>query len=111
MSRRDLNDAPQGSATKWLLGGAAPIAIAAFGTWVLLSGRIVIYSHGHRVEFEGLEASAWGVLILAAAAFMHCHFLWGNSNRLAPYADLGKLAALVGVVVSAGYLALSVFAF
>lgn len=56
------------------------------------------------MEFQGVDATAWGVLFLAMAATAHCHFFWGNVDRLAPFSDLGKCAALLVLVLTVGFL-------
>jgi len=109
MGVHDLNDAPQGGAPKWILGVVLPGLMAGYAIAILAKGRFALNSRAGPVEFHGSDAAAWGVLIVAAAAGIHCHFFWGNTTALAQYADLGKAASFLLVALSAAYLAWRVF--
>jgi hypothetical protein len=99
------DDAPQGAVEKWIYGALGPLMAAWYSGVVIARGSVWIPSRtGGSVEFHGTDATAWGVLFLAMAATAHCHFLWGNTERLAPFSDLGKCASLIVLVLTVAYL-------
>ena len=110
MSLDDLNDAPQGGVPKWILGAFAPLVAARVGLLVMGRGHITIHGRGGPVEFRGIDATAWGLLILGAAGAAHCHYFWGNTDLLAAYADIGKIGSLALLIVAACFLFWRVFA-
>ena len=40
---------------------------------------------------HGSDAVAYGVAVLGAGVFLHCHYFWGNSQKLVEYSILGKM--------------------
>jgi hypothetical protein len=106
----DLNDAPQGGVPKWIFGAIGPLTGGCFGIAVIARGHITIPTRqAVAAEFHGGDATAWGLLIVAAACAAHCHYFWGNTDLLAPYADLGKVASLGVLAISAAFLFWRVF--
>ena len=47
------------------------------------------------MPLSGWDAIVFGIAVLGAALFMHAHYFWSNSNRLAEYAELGKVIGLL----------------
>lgn len=100
-----MDDTAPDLTRKWLLGALLPLALASYGISVLDRGQIVILVRGGGIAvFQHGEAVAWGWLILSAALAAHFTWFWSNSNRLAPYAGLGRAAALLLLIGCAGYL-------
>ncbi len=95
---------PIGPVPRWAGGVAVPVAVLAYGLRVLLSGHATLAGRGISTAVHGPDAAAIGLAAASAAAFLHCHYFWGNVDRLAPWADVGKAAGLIGLIASLGYL-------
>jgi len=96
-----FDDEPMGDAwSKWGLGIVVPSLIATYGlSRVVLRHAVLFGRRGFSMPLSGWDAVVFGFAILGAALFMHAHYFWSNSNRLAEYAELGKVIGfLVGVV-------------
>ena len=95
-----FDDEPLGDAwSKWGLGIAVPSLIAAYGLSRVILRHAVLYGRrGTSMPLSGWDAVVFGIAILGVALCMHAHYFWSNSNRLAEYAELGKvIGLLVGV--------------
>ena len=92
-----FDDEPMNDAwTKWGLGVVVPSLIAAYGLSRVILRHAVLYGRrGASMPLSGWDAIVFGIAILGAALFMHAHYFWSNSNRLAEYADLGKVIGLL----------------
>jgi hypothetical protein len=91
---------------KKVLGLGAPLLISAYGascallprTWALRTRPLEI------VEWRGTRAVAFGCLLLSLAAVMHCHWFWSSHPRWHGFGQIGKIAALIGVIASVVWL-------
>lgn len=92
----------QGPFYKWVLGTAVPIALLYLGTTVVIEQHVV-YGRA-RENLVGVNAIASGVSTVSAAAFLHCHFFWGNLYDEAWPAVLGKIVSLCGFIGGIGFL-------
>lgn len=93
----DLDDEPMGDAwSKWGLGVVVPSLIATYGLSRVILRHAVLYGRrGASMPLTGWDAIVFGIAVLGAALFMHAHYFWSNSNRLAEYAELGKVIGLL----------------
>lgn len=93
----DLGDEPMGDAwSKWGLGVVVPILIATYGLSRAILRHVVLFGRrGSSMPLSGWDAVVFGIAVLGVALFMHAHYFWSNSNRLAEYAELGKVIGLL----------------
>lgn len=99
------DDPPRDWWAKWVLGAAVPGLIAFVGMRCIVTGYA--WLPRRRMLQRSLElhgaAGAWvGVALVAAALFLHVHYLWNNVDRLTPFADVAKTASLLGFVAALG---------
>jgi hypothetical protein len=104
----DWADIPaSGPLPQWLGGIIIPVALLAYGIsrivvrHAILGGRIPIDLHGP-------TAVALGIASLSLGVFLHCHYFWGNLYHLSAAAVLGKIVALIGFIISVGYIIVQV---
>lgn len=98
------DDAMSDAWSKWGLGVVVPSLIAAYGLSRVILRHAVLYGRrGTSMPLSGWDAVVFGIAIIGAALFMHAHFFWSNSNRLAEYADLGKVVGLLVGVAGIGF--------
>jgi hypothetical protein len=101
---------PQGPFFRWILGVSVPLAMVGLAARALVR-REVNFSGRVAITLHGTNAVAFGVAIVAAAVFLHCHYYWGNVYNQAWFAVLGKIisacafiAGLATVIVRVGVL-------
>jgi len=103
---------PQSAFHKWALGVALPAAIFAYGIWVLLTREAQVGGHMNpgqiTMTLHGSNAVAYGVAVLSAALFLHCHYFWGNIYNQAWLAVLGKIISACGFIAAIGFLCVRV---
>jgi hypothetical protein len=51
-------------------------------------------------EVHGLDAVLIGLAVFFVAAFAHFHWFWSSHQRLSRYYEIGKVAALLGLIAS-----------
>jgi len=98
---------PQSGWAKWLGGALLPLLPlwGAIHCWVTQKGFFPGWRFGHRFsgyDLTGTQAIILGVLLFAIAAFIHLHYFWGNSRKLAPFMELSKIVSglvAVGCIV------------
>jgi hypothetical protein len=105
----------QGFGPKWFGGALTPLLIAAYATSVLVAGEGTIpgrgmWRSGSRLTVHGTDAIAYGMALLGAAAFLHCHYFWGNTRNLDQYSSLGKAVSALAFIVGIGWVAYRVLA-
>jgi hypothetical protein len=91
---------------RWILGVAAALPIGGDGlycvlarhAWVLTTRPLGLH------ERHGADAVAVGGALLFLAAFVHCHWFWSGHLRWHGYGQIGKVVAIIGVIVSIGWL-------
>lgn len=99
------DDPPQGPFPKWFWGCVVPLAVAAYAIWVITSGEGTLPGRYHRrLVLHGTDATLYGIAWLAGALFTHAHYFWGNTDKLAPFSPVGKVAGLLVFVGSAAAL-------
>ena len=93
----NFDDEPMGDTwSKWVLGVVVPSLIAIYGFSRVILRHAVLYGRrGASMPLSGWDAVVFGIAIVGAALFMHAHYFWSNSNRLAEYAELGKVIGLL----------------
>lgn len=95
------DDPPSGAFPKWFGGAVVAGIIAIYGLSAVFTQEAILPRRGLNRNYvlEGTNAVIYGVAVLGAAIFVHCHCFWGNSKKLAEYFILGKMvgAGLFGV--------------
>jgi hypothetical protein len=97
---------------QWFAGIGLATLVAGYAVRCLVTGHAMFLSGRpiRFVEFHGLSATAIGGLYLCIAAFMHMHWFWTASPRFWGYAQLGKMIAALGVIVSLVFFFVAVLA-
>lgn len=100
----DWEDQPgQGPFYQWGLGSLLPAGM-------LLYGVSILYTHAgtfgtrNSMVLHGHCADAYGVAVIAAAIFVHCHYFWGNIYNEAWFAVLGKILAAMAFIAAVVFL-------
>jgi len=110
----NLSDVASGDRVlAWVVGIAGAVALGIYGV-ICVAGQTATLVGGRPVrvvEYAGSAAVALGITYMSVACFMHCHFFWSHSQRFHGYAQIGKLAALAGIVGGTGYFIVQVFVF
>jgi len=102
------DDPPSGFLPKWFGGAAAPLIIGLYGASILIAqqarmpGRRMFRPSGSTLL--GGDAVAYGIAVLGAAIFLHCHYFWGNTKNLAEYSILGKMIGAAVFIGGIGWL-------
>jgi hypothetical protein len=95
------DDPPSGAFPKWFGGAVVAGIIAIYGLSAVVNQEATLPRRGISRSYvlEGASAVVYGVAVLGVAIFVHCHYFWGNSKKLAEYFILGKMigAGLFGV--------------
>ncbi|MCA9214421.1 MAG: hypothetical protein KDB27_15220 [Planctomycetales bacterium] len=96
-----------------LIGIVAAAALAIYGSTCIVTQHATFI--GSRplkvVSYAGIPAICLGVAYIAAALFMHCHFVWFSDSRFHAIGEIGKLISAAGVVLAIVYLLYYVIAF
>ena len=101
----DWEDQPKQSAFhKWVLGIALPGAFLFYGIWIVLTRAAQFSGNQSTMELRGYNALAYGIAIISAAVFLHCHYFWGNVYNQAWFAVLGKIVAACGFIAALVFL-------
>ncbi|MCE9533171.1 MAG: hypothetical protein K8T89_18900 [Planctomycetes bacterium] len=97
---------------KWACGIGFPVLLTVWAARVMYVlhfslylpsvGRRSLGRVGHHIDLTGTEAWWLALAMFGGAAFAHFHFFWTNHSQLVPYADLGKVASMITVVVGMG---------
>ena len=98
------DEPPQGFGPKWFGGAATPLLLAGYAISVLLTAQATLPSRGWRFHIQGLEAVAYGIALMGAAVFFHCHYFWGNTRDWDQYSPLGKGAGAMVFIGGIGVL-------
>jgi len=89
---RGSNDA----AVNWFVGVVVSLALAAYGLWVLASGRVIVRGrYGGALSLTGFDAMLYGICVLALAVTIHVFSAWPRIDRLADYTGPAAGTALV----------------
>ncbi len=102
----DLDREPEGDRwEKWIGGVIAPLPLAAWGLYWIITRHAVLRGRGGPTVLEGGGAVAAGLTVLFLALCLHFHYFWGlnesaTMRRFHPY---GKALALLGLILSLSY--------
>jgi len=97
---------------RWILGAAAAGMLAAYGGYCLVTQQALLPRTRPLglAEWSGGIAVAVGCLYISTAAFMHSHWFWSGHPTWHGLGQLGKLASLLGVLASFGWMLFQFFA-
>jgi hypothetical protein len=84
-----------GEPTRWLGGVGLAALPAYYGLQCIVTGKGEFGTTFFRNDVHGVAAVVMGFGWLAIGAFLHFHFFFGLSPRLAPYSETGKRIAIV----------------
>lgn len=90
-------ESPQGPLPKWGGGVVAPLACLGYAVFCLVRGEARL-GRGTGYPIYGGDVVVYALALFCVAWVVHVHFFWGNSERLEPYAGLGKVVGMVGFV-------------
>lgn len=96
-----------GSTFSRIVGGVlAPLVLGGFGLHACWVGHAVLVGkYGEKLELSGPDALVFGAALLAAATFLHFHFVWATVERLYVWAGVGKALSLLALIGGLGYVA------
>jgi hypothetical protein len=101
------DDPPSGILAKWFGGAFVPAGIGLYALSAIISQEARLprrsYSSSAGLLLGG-DAVAYGIALLGAAIFVHCHYFWGNSKRLVEYFILGKMIGAAAFIGGVGWL-------
>ena len=89
---------------KWIGGVLLPILLTGYGVSCAITQHAVMTDNYISMEIGGQRAIAYGIAAISVGLLLHFHYFWANIQRLAPFAMLGKIPSLVGLIVGVGYL-------
>ena len=95
--------------SKWFGGIIIPVLAFVYGAHDCIEKQAVLiivqrYGGSSRTELIGDEAVALGLAWISAACFLHVHYYWTASPRLAVLSHLGKIISVLGIIGSLSYL-------
>ena len=112
LGRDSLTDFPDPTCwSKWVYGVITPVLLLAWGAhaciekqavWIWIIGER--FSGRNRIELFDDQAVAFGLAWISFACFLHVHYYWTASPRLAVLSELGKTVSALGLIGSLGYL-------
>lgn len=106
-----LTDPPSGGPIQmWFVGAGLSAIVGFYGLSCCFAQRAVtlnITSRGYQplgpgllVEITGVHAVTFGLLVACIGLFIHFQWFWGNHKRLLAFYEIGKYAAVMGVVAA-----------
>jgi hypothetical protein len=101
------DDPPSGFLAKWFGGAAFPLVIGLYSLSILVTQQATLPRRGFRrsgSQLLGGDAVAYGIAVLGAAMFLHCHYFWGNSQKLGEYSIVGKMVGAATFIGGIGWL-------
>ncbi len=118
----DLAGPPSGDGTKgWVYGVVFPGILAAYGLFCVFTAHAIVLNitlrglppaqPGLLRDVYGLDAILTGIVVFFVAAFAHFHWFWSNQRWLSRYYEIGKVAALLGIILSVAALVYRTFRF
>lgn len=108
----DWEDQPgQGPVYQWGLGVVVPLALIVCGAFGIITRQIGFGGRGVAMTLHNANAIAFGVAWVAAGAFLHCHYFWGNIYDQAWGAVIGKIVSAIVFIVGMGYVLVRVGVF
>jgi len=104
-----LNESPDAieqreEAKKWLGGVLLAIVLVVYGLNVLWAGHASIQTRRgiltrQSIELDGFDAKLYGVMVIVAAAALHCGLYWRVHDRYWRYGEIGVAITGIGAVV------------
>lgn len=97
---------------KWGCGVAFPALLTLVGARVMFIQHFTfVGARLRRLQLTGSAAWWVGLAIVGLAAWFHFHFFWTHHSKLAPYAELGKVAGLLTFIGGLAWAIFSQFRF
>ena len=94
----DWEDQPaQSRFHKWGLGFLLPGLLFFYGIQIFVIGEGK-FGNDVTLILQGHNAVAYGIAVISAGLFLHCHYFWGNIYNQAWFAVLGKIIAATGFI-------------
>jgi len=90
------------SGRSWIIGLLIPAGLVWYGARALASESFTIYGRGGTWTVEGATASCFAVVLISAGAALHFHGIWSATKSLFPFSEIGKLLAMIVLVISMG---------
>ena len=102
----DLSGTASGSTFSRFAGGVvAAIVVSLFGLRACMTRHATLPGRrGTTLELSGPAAVGFGIALIAAGLFLHCHFVWTTSERWYRWADAGKGLSLAAFIGGLGYM-------
>lgn len=95
---------------KWFGGVAAPLALLGLSADAILSRVAVMHGDSSTtLDIRGADAVLYGATLAFGALFLHVHYFWGNSPRLAGLHGAGKTVSLTGFCAALFWLLFRIF--
>jgi hypothetical protein len=105
----DFEDIPTASVVpKWIGGIVTPVACITYAIHCFSTRHGLLVGQSHWMDVYGANAVAVGVACSSVGLMLHCHYFWGNVYHLFACAVLAKIASLIGLIASLGYLTVHV---
>ena len=99
----DWEDQPgQGPLRQWGLGVVLAVVLIGCGGYAIVL-RQAEFGGELPITLRGWNAVAFGIALISAGFFVHCHYFWGNLLNQAWFAVLGKIVAACGFVAGLGF--------
>ena len=92
--------------SKWVYGVIPPVLLSAYGARCCIEKQAVWIGRlgNHHIDLFGDQAVAFGLAWISFACFLHVHYYWTASPRLAVLSHLGKIISVLGIIGSLSYL-------
>lgn len=96
-----LATSPSGGPTeRWWFGVILPLIPIGYGIHCLATGHAYLPGNrGGGLMLTGKGALELAVAYMACGVIFHFHYFWGLSDRLWPWADLGKVLSLLVFII------------
>jgi hypothetical protein len=79
----------------WLGGVVLALVAVGYGLYCLITGHAFFPGEGQDLDVYGSAAVALAIAYLAVGVFMHVHWFWGLHPRLAVFAPVLRIIAVV----------------
>jgi hypothetical protein len=92
------DDPPDTRWYRWGAGVCFPVVLVIGAAKTLVYQQVTWRVRHRSLDLAGTDAVWFGIALLGAAVFAHCHFFWTHHPRLAELAVLGKLISLLAFI-------------
>ena len=104
-----LTDPPSGGPMQmWCVGGGLAAVVTLYGVVCCITRQATTLNihlrgagalgDGLLIDLSGVPAVTFGATVIFIGLFMHFQWFWGNHKRLFWYHEIGKYAAVIGMV-------------